>query len=65
MANKKQTKIQTIDFDNFQKEDAMMDGPLHMGETKQYEDGSDLQARIAKRRKNPRVRTLVAAQKRG
>ena len=28
MANKKQTKIQTIDFDNFQKEDAMMDGPL-------------------------------------
>ncbi len=42
MANKKQTKIQTIDFDNFQKEEAMMDGPLHIGETKQYEDGSEI-----------------------
>jgi hypothetical protein len=42
MEDKKQKKVPTIDFDNFQKEDAMMDGPLHMGETKQYEDGSEI-----------------------
>ena len=38
----KQKVVPTIDFDNLQKEDAMMDCPLHMGETILYEDGGEL-----------------------
>ncbi len=42
MAYKKRKEVPIIDFNNFQKENAMMDCPLHMGETIKFEDGSEL-----------------------
>ncbi len=42
MANKKQAEVPTIDFNKLPKEDKMKGTPLHIGETIQYEDGSEL-----------------------
>ena len=38
----KQKDVPIIDFDNFQKEDAMNEGPLHMGETIYDEKGQEV-----------------------
>ena len=42
MANKKQSEVPTIDFDNLPKEAKMKGAYLHIGETIQCEDGIEL-----------------------